>query len=29
VAGIGTDEDVFRRGIEPVAPALAAVPAKS
>jgi predicted Zn-dependent peptidase len=27
VAGIGTDEDVFRRGIEPVVPALAAVPA--
>jgi predicted Zn-dependent peptidase len=28
-AGIGTDEDVFRRGIEPLIPALAAVPAES
>jgi hypothetical protein len=28
-AGIGTDADVFRRGIEPVIPALAAVPAES
>jgi len=26
-AGVGTDEDVFRRAIEPVAPALGAVPA--